>query len=169
MKKLFTIASLLLALAAGAFAQDSGKKISFGLGLEAALPPNAAFTGGAGLTARITYGLNEKMAITGTSGAIAFIPKSVSGVDMKPQINIPIKAGFKYMLTNRIYGLLESGYTITKTYFVNPANGSVMSASGSSFVYAPGVGVKFGGLDLGLRYEGYTGSGFLGLRLGYDF
>lgn len=169
MKKLFTAASLILALAAGAYAQESGKKIGFGLGLEAALPPNASFVGGAGLTARITYTLDEKMAITGTSGAIAFIPKKVTGIDMKPQINIPIKAGFRYMLTSKVYGLLESGYTITKVYYVNPGTGKVMSASGSSFTYAPGVGVKFGGLDLGLRYEGYTGGGFLGLRLGYDF
>lgn len=172
MKKLFTT-TLIFALALGVFAQDGAKtkKISFGVGLEGALPMGglkSIYPYGGGLTVRVTYNLDEKMAITGTSGVIAFIPKSVSGTSLKAQINIPFKAGYKYMLTEKIYGLVEAGYTMSKTYV--PTSSGVMSVSSSSFTYAPGVGIKLGILDTSLRYESYgSGANFLGLRLGLDF
>ena len=172
MKRLFTTATLLVALCVSAFAQDGKKKISFGIGLEGALPMGALKTVypiGAGLTARLTYAIDEKMAITGTTGAIAFIPDKAAGANAKAQLNIPIKAGYKYMLTDNVYGILETGYTISKAFYLDGA-GKLQSVSGSSFTYAPGVGAKLGFLDTSLRYESYgSGGNFLGLRLGFDF
>ncbi len=167
MKKLFTTATLMLALCVCVYAQDTKKGLKFGVGLEGALPTGmTGYSFGAGLTLRAQYALDDKMAITGTSGFIAFLPdKATMGANAKAQINIPIKAGFKYMLTGNVYGILESGYTISKFFVVNPATGNVMSLSGSSFTYAPGVGAKLGFLDASVRYEGYSGGGFVGLRL----
>ncbi len=166
MKKLFTTATLMLALCVCAYAQNSKKGLKFGVGLEGALPTGmTGYSFGAGLTLRTAYALDDKMAITGTSGFIAFLPdKATMGANAKAQINIPIKAGFKYMLTGNVYGILESGYTISKGFYLDAA-GNLQSVSGSSFTYAPGVGAKLGFLDASIRYEGYTGGGFVGLRL----
>ena len=176
MKLNFTFFSLMLLAftTTNLFAQDkeakSYKKVRIGLGLEAGLPMGAMdyykYAGGA--TLRVAVALNEKSAVTATSGAIAFIPEPIPNVDMKASINIPIKAGYKYMLTDRIYGLGEAGTTISKTYAVAP-NGQMISASGSSFTYAAGIGAHALRLDTSLRYEGYSNGGFLGLRVGFNF
>lgn len=176
MKNHFTIFSLMLLAftTTNLSAQDTGaksyKKIRIGLGLEAGLPMGAMdyyqYAGGASF--RVAVALNEKSAVTATTGAIAFVPEPIPNVDMKASINIPIKAGYKYMLSNKIYGLGEAGTTITKTYAVGPT-GQVISASGSSFTYSAGIGAHALRLDTSLRYEGYSNGGFLGLRIGFNF
>ncbi len=172
MKTRFTLAACLLILFAGStYAQKASKKFRIGLGVEGALPStglSAMYNFGAGATTRFAYSLDDKMAITLTTGAIAFLPKSIAkDADLKAQINIPIKAGFRYMITPKFYGIAETGVTIAKSYA--SVAGQTISATGSTFTYAPGIGVLLGGFDASLRYEGYTGAGFLGLRLGFNF
>ncbi|HEX8376525.1 MAG TPA: hypothetical protein VF602_01820 [Pedobacter sp.] len=175
MKRLFTICVVLLAFSFKSSAQDSEKsykKVRIGLGLEGALPMGGlktAYTYGGGATFRVAVALNEKSAVTATTGAIAFVPKDLSGIDLKAQINIPIKAGYKQMLTEKVYALGEAGTTMVKSYVVDPSTGKTISANGSSFTYSAGVGAHFLRLDTSLRYEGYQGAGFLGLRLGFNF
>ena len=168
---------MLLALVASqASAQDSEtksyKKVRIGLGLEGALPSGGLktmYNYGGGASFRVAVAFSEKSAVTATTGAIAFIPKDLAGgVDMKAQINIPIKAGYKYMLSNKVYALGEAGTSIVKSYAVDGA-GNVYSANGSAFTYAASIGAHALGLDTSLRYEGYSGAGFLGLRLGFNF
>jgi hypothetical protein len=175
MKKLFTMVIVMLAGLATttAYAQDGDyKKFSLGLGLEAALPVGNlgnAYSFGAGATIRATIGIDESSAFTITSGAIAFLAKDLGGgYKLKTQINIPIKAGYKYMLSDNFYAIGEAGITIAKSYASN-GNGGTVSASGSSFTYAPGLGLKLGAVDLSVRYEGYSGAGFIGARLGFNF
>jgi hypothetical protein len=88
MKKNFTLALvLLLAVVAGAAkAQDkSYKKVRIGLGVEGAIPTSAGYDYGAGATFRVAIALDENSAITGTTGVMAFIPKSITGVNTKAQ------------------------------------------------------------------------------------
>ncbi|QHS54858.1 hypothetical protein GWR56_04580 [Mucilaginibacter sp. 14171R-50] len=172
MKKLFTIAIIMVATltTSNLFAQ-SGFKL--GLAAEGALPMGAlktSYTVGGGLTIRAAFGLDETSAITLTSGAMAFLPKDLSnlGVDSKAQLNIPIKAGYKYMLSSNFYAIGEAGMSIIRSYY-SDSNGDLQSVSGSEFTYAPGVGVQLGGFDASVRYEGYSGAGFLGLRVGFNF
>lgn len=147
------------------------KKVRIGLGLEGGLPMGTlktAYKYAGGATFRVAVALNEKMAVTATTGAIAFIPEMIPNVDLKASINIPIKAGYKYMLSNKVYALGEAGTTMFKTYGV-ASNGQVVSSSSNGFTYSAGIGAHALRLDTSLRYEGYSNGGFLGLRLGFNF
>jgi hypothetical protein len=174
MKTKFTLALVVLLSLASTkmFAQEKG--LSFGLGLEGGLPIGSFANGynfGGGATVRLAYNLDETSAITATTGAIAFIPKDITGVDMKAQLNIPIKLGYKYMLGDVLYGLGETGFTIARVYMPTIAgtSGTLTSVSSTEFTYSVGVGAKLGAFDPSIRYEGYSGAGFLGLRLGFNF
>jgi hypothetical protein len=175
MKKISTLVLLMLAALTTtklyAQSSDDYKKFTLGIGLEGALPVsgiNNVYSVGGGATLRATIGLDKTSAITLTSGVIAFIPKSLGGgVDLKAEINIPVKAGYKYMLSDHVYAIGEAGMTFAKVYA--SAGGQLVSATGSNFTYAPGIGIQFGGFDTSLRYEGYSGAGFLGVRVGFNF
>ncbi len=110
------------------------------------------------------------MAVTGTTGVMAFVPEKITGVNTKAQLNIPIKAGYKYMLTSKVYALGEVGTTIVKSYYptVTGTTTTLNSVSSNAFTYSVGIGVHVG-VDASLRYEGYSNGGFLGLRLGFNF
>lgn len=76
---------------------------------------------------------------------------------------IPVKAGVKIFPTERFYfsGELGAGF-------------GTDDGQGTAFVYAPGIGLGLNnGIDLGLRYEGYSmdgGSiGQVALRIAYGF
>ncbi|MES2378393.1 MAG: outer membrane beta-barrel protein [Bacteroidota bacterium] len=174
MKTKFTLVLVMLfaLTATKMYAQTKDvKKLRIGLGVEGALPVGAWSSGyniGAGATLRIAYALNETSAITATTGAIAFIPKSITGVNTKASLNIPIKAGYKYMLSDSFYGLGEAGFTIAKSYYPT-GTGSLASVSSTNFTYSVGVGTHLGAFDPSIRYEGYSGAGFIGLRLGFNF
>lgn len=136
-------------------AQDSGlKKIRLGIGIEGALAGKGlkdSYSAGAGLTFRAQYNINREVGITLTSGVIAFIPKDLSGSskEAKAVIDIPVKLGGKYMITDYFYGMLELGISSIGVYY-SDANGDIQKApSSSSFTYAPGIGVKLGGVTSG--------------------
>lgn len=175
MKKLFTILMVVAAVAVGTntYAQNDGgatkKGLRFGIGLEGALPTGALkyYDAGAGLSFRFTKGLTDDFAGTLSVGAMGFFPTSTLTASSKASIFIPIKAGGKYYFGKNVYGSAEVGVTITKTYQNVGTTGGFVN--GSSFTYAPGVGVQFGGFDLGARYEGLDNGGFFGVRLGFDF
>ncbi|MES2275044.1 MAG: outer membrane beta-barrel protein [Bacteroidota bacterium] len=172
MKKNFTfaVALLLAVIAVSASAQDkSSEKFRIGLGLEGALPTNAGYNYGGGLTLRVAVPIGDASAVTGTTGVMAFIPKSISGVNSKAQLNIPIKAGYEYMFNGTLYGLGEAGFTIARVYIPSATTSSLSSVSSTDFTYSFGVGAHLGAFDPSLRYEGYSSAGFIGLRLGFTF
>lgn len=145
------------------------KKVRTGFGLEAALPIGSlsnAYNLGAGASFRLGVALDEKSAITGSVGAMAFIPKSISGTNTKAGLNIPIKAGYRYMLGKNVYALAEAGITSAKVYYPS-TSGSLTSASSTHFTYAANIGTQLGKFNASVRYEAYSSAGFIGLRLGF--
>jgi hypothetical protein len=172
MKKNFTFAIVLLlsVVALSASAQDkSSEKFRIGLGLEGALPTNAGYKVGAGATLRVAVPISDNSAVTGTTGVMAFIPKSMTGVNTKAQLNIPIKAGYEYMFNGTLYGLGEAGFTIARVYIPSTTTSNLSSVSSTDFTYSFGVGAHLGAFDPSIRYEGYSSAGFVGLRLGFTF
>ncbi len=164
----------------------------FGIGLEGALPMGDMkdlykYKVGAGATLRFSQGIAENFDLLLTSGAIGFIPEDLVNktIDTKASIFIPVKLGARLMLGQTFYLMGEAGVTFTKVYGVTSVNMTTGATTegfvnGSSFSYAPSLGVRFGGLDFGLRYEGLSDMNggnaatkspvnFLGLRIGYDF
>lgn len=174
MKKIITvavIACMTLSTIQVSAQEKSYKKVRLGMGLETGLPVgdlSTAYTFGAGGSFRLAVALSEKAAVTATAGAMAFIPKSISGVDLKAQLNVPIKAGLKYMLSGKIYTLGEAGATIARIYYPT-SSGQLQSVSSTEFTYAANIGAQLGRFDASLRYEGYSSAGFIGLRLGINF
>jgi len=186
-------------------AKPKGKAngFSFGIALEGALPmgalkePPSSYKYGGGGSLRFTQGVAAGFDLTLSAGGIVFVPEDLNNktIDTKVSVFIPIKLGGRIMLGDTFYVMGEAGMAITKVYqaktlTINGSSGTTTEGfvNGSTFVYAPSVGVRFGGLDLGLRYEGIsdvnggkvivlqtgvaptsTSGGFLGLRIGYDF
>lgn len=173
-KQLMILSVLFLLFSLTLQAQDTtstiGKRFKVGLGLEAALPLGnlgTAYSVGGGLTLRFLYKITPQFGATFTTGGIAFVPKSINKYS-KATLNIPIKVGGRYKFTDKFYGIMEVGITHSIIYYED-TNNNLAHTSGNSFTYAPGVGVLLGGFDVSLRYEGYSGAGFIGLRLGFFF
>jgi hypothetical protein len=176
-KQLLFLSVLFLFSSVTIHAQDTKttdeKKFKVGLGLDVALPTGAlgdAYSLGGGLSLRFLYKVTPQFGVTLTTGFDAFIPKNVNHLnnDSKASLNIPIKIGGRYKFTDKFYGIMEIGETHSIIYYKD-SEGNLAHVSGNSFTYAPGVGVLLGGFDVSLRYEGYSSSGFIGLRLGFFF
>jgi hypothetical protein len=185
MKKLLFIAALTAASFTG-FAQDekeADKKLSFSIGLEAALPFGdfgdfSSF--GIGGSAQGDYKVSPELAITLNAGYISYSAKTVSTIigfdpvtfapiygDVKGDAlgMVPVLAGIKYWFSSMIYGSGQLGLSFAT------GNG----ASGSNFTYAPGIGFQFSKFDVLLKYTGISSSGggsslsAVGLRAAYNF
>lgn len=170
MKKLFFIVALSVASVAAVKAQDT-KPLKFSLGLEAALPVGDFADGysfGIGGSVQADYSVAEKLALTLNAGYISFSGKTVEvfpGTSLKlPTVGfIPVLAGFKYALTEQLYGSAQLGATFADE-----------KDSGTAFTYAPGLGYKFSeNFDALLKYTGYSSdgssTGTVGLRIAYTF
>lgn len=173
MKKL-----ILLTAVAGLFAfssvnaQTKAPKLS--LGAEFALPMGDfgdAYKLGFGGSLQYQHPVAENLLVTGSAGYTTFTGKDVNifGFTTKlPAYNaIPVKAGARYYFGDNFFAAGELGAAF-----------GTKSGSSTAFVYAPGIGVDFpvadkGSVELGARYEGWsansTTSGFIGLRLAYNF
>lgn len=174
-KTLFTLLAGAMLLAGTSLKAQDVSGFKFGIGLEGALPTNglAGYDFGGGATLRFSKGVAPSFDVTFTPGLMAFVPKDLSNpsIDTKAALFIPLKLGGRYMLSKNFYLMGEAGLTIIKTYLpkASGSSGSFTSVNSNSFTYAPSIGARFGGLDIGVRYEGLDGAGFAGLRLGYDF
>jgi len=176
---------------------------SFGIALEGALPYGALkeapanYKYGGGGNIRFAQGIAKGLDLTLTAGGMVFAPEDVSNktIDTKVSVFIPVKLGGRVMLGETFYLMAEGGVTFTKVYqaktlTVTGTTGTVKEGfvNGSTFAYAPTIGARFGGFDLGLKYESIsdvnggkvivlqtgtaptsTSGSFLGLRIGYDF
>ena len=147
MKKysLFTIAVTCLMVLSfnAAKAQKESKTFSVGFGLEGGIPLGDikdAYDFSGGLTIRLSYHAGPGFA-TLTSGAIAFLPKSGLGSATKASIQIPVKAGYKYIFHKPFFVMGEIGYSSVKIY--SGDNGELVSNTLGGFTYAPSVGVNF--------------------------
>ena len=165
---------LLVCSAMSVSAQNDSKKWSLGFGLEAGSPTGDAkdsynFTGG--LTLRFSYKAGPGFA-TFTTGAVVFAPKSLQGQDTKAGLQIPFKAGYKYIFAKHLFIMGELGYSSFR-YYYKGLNNQLASTSTSGFTYAPTVGANFGAFEVGIKYESVSITGGnlsdFGLRLGFNF
>ncbi len=174
-KVLLVVLSCALALlTVSSDAQSAGKKWSIGFGLTGGLPLGNTktlfnFTGGMDLRFSIKAGPGYA---TLSAGANAFIPKTFTGVKTKAGLQIPVKAGYKYVIIPHLFVMGEAGFSSFRSYY-DDGNSNLVSSSTSGFTYAPSIGTQFGSFEAAIRYEGITVSGgtisFVGLRLGFNF
>ena len=166
MKKILLTLAVLGGVVFSSFAQsksDGGGK--FSIGLEAGLPVGNAsnfynFVIGGSL--KYAQPIATDVAFTISAGYSSFMGKTISGSKIQAAGFVPVKAGIKYNFVESFYGEAQLGAAF-----------ATQSGGGTAFVYAPGVGYNFGGgVDLGVRYEGWAHSGTVSqvaARLAYSF
>jgi hypothetical protein len=173
MKKLILMFSVFVLATGMVQAQKLSKKFSFGFGFDGGATSGAIsniYSGAGGLTLRAAYRVGPGF-VTLTSGGLAYIPKSINGATPSVGLQIPVKAGYKFIFLKHLYAMGELGFSSFKIY--NAVGGTVTSTSTSGFTYAPSIGAQFGAFDIGIRYEStsVTGGSFnlLGARIGFNF
>lgn len=160
--KFFLIMTMLLAC--GVASQAQLKRFSLGPYVEAGFPvgdfQDMNKTGyGVGLNADIK--LIAGFGVTGSVGYMRFGGKEVGTTKFETIQAVPVRVGLKYHLVSILYVKLEGG-----------AANFVGNLSGSSFLLAPGVGIRVLGLDVQAKYENWfreSGLGFFGLKAGFNF
>ncbi|WP_307289328.1 hypothetical protein [Pedobacter agri] len=153
---------------------------SISIGAEFGLPSgNFVSLSGIGLGGSIKadFPISTEFALTVNGGIMNFFGKRNQLINVKDLVYIPLKAGLKYQLGEHFYAEAQLG-----------AGLSASSGQKTIFVWSPGIGNQFkmagkNKLDLGIRYEGWTGKnetriiginntstkGFVGIRLAYVF
>jgi hypothetical protein len=172
MKKFLLALVLLSGAAFSSFAQTSKEGGKFSIGLEAGLPVGSykdvsSFVIGGSL--KYDHPIAENTFVTGSAGYNKFISKSDFKDIGYSFYGIPVKVGVKYFFAESFYGEAQLGAAFTRASADNTP-----SSSKTAFAYAPGIGYSFGGgVDLGVRYEGWAISGGtisqIAARLAYSF
>jgi len=175
MKKniIFVLLSFFSLISFRAIAQKESKTFSAGFGIEAGVPTGAlsdvySFTGG--LTIRGSYHVGPGF-VTLTTGAIGYAPKNVVGVTKKAGLEIPVRAGYKYIIQHHLFVMGELGYASFRSY-IGQHGDIVQSNTQGSFIGAPSVGAQWNAFEVSLRYGiNFTNSdgGDLALRIGFNF
>jgi hypothetical protein len=139
----------------------------FGIGVEAGVPTGNAHDiskielGG---TARLQYGADKGLAYTLTSGYYHMFGKEtpISGVDYPSVGIVPVKLGLKAFFADKVYFGAEAG-----------AGFETNKGGDTKLILSPGIGYAGKSLDVGLRYENFSGQsnnyGLVGLRVAYGF
>ena len=172
MKSVMMLVVVFLLGLSSLFAQKETKNFSVGFGLEGGVPAGGLkdiYNFAVGLTVRFSYKAGPGF-VTLTGGALGYDPKSVEGQPKKVGLQIPIKAGYKYIIEHHFFVMGEVGYSDFKSYY--GYNGTLMSTTSGSLMIAPTVGVQFNAFEIGLRYDAILKSGYGGLfalRLGFNF
>lgn len=164
-------------------AQRDSKKFSFGFGLEGGtvtgkFKSNDVYSGAGGITLRASYKVGPGFA-TLTSGALLYIPGNITTEntdDLKVGVQIPLKAGYKFIFLKHLFVQGEAGYSAFKVGYTNGESEEVKTESYGGFTYAPTVGANFGAFEIGVRYETVVKVGNPGtdlstamVRLGFNF
>ncbi|WP_412467864.1 hypothetical protein [Pedobacter sp. KLB.chiD] len=153
---------------------------SAGIGIASEIGlPSGNFSGlsgiGLGASVKADLPVAENFAITLNAGFMNFFGKRNPLFNVQDLTYIPAKAGLKYQLGESFYAEGQLGAAL-------PLN----KQQKTLFVWSPGIGNEFklsGGnkIDLGIRYEGWTGKndiisinksntkGFVGIRFAYVF
>lgn len=141
-----------------------------GVGVEGAIPTgdlNSFSNFSLGGTARLQYDTKSNICFMLTSGYYNVFAKSYTAgaTTVKPDAQgiVPVKAGIKVFAGEHIYFSGELGAGFETNY-----------AKNTKFIASPGIGyANAGGLDIGLRYENFTGQsdnyGLAALRIAYGF
>ncbi len=140
-----------------------------GLGLEGGYATKNFSNFELGGTARIQYDVAENLSLMLTPGFYHFFAKNGyaqvndKGVYTNDLNMIPVKVGLKSFFAPNFYLSAETG-----------AGFELNHAQETKLILSPGIGYAGNhGLDLGLRYENFSGNhsnyGLIGLRLAYGF
>lgn len=191
----FNCTARLLTLACCIFGLTSNaqtKRFSFGPYAELAVPD-----GNFHQTNKVGYGIGLNADVKVIAGFSLTLSGGYERFEAQPQVNvvsfpplpnafmvamrnptiiaIPLKAGVQYDLSSLFYVKAEAGCVslhgkeFDKTKPVVPPG---YTESGTSFLYAPGVGVHISHFDASLRYEHWAtnhGTGFWGIKTAYRF
>ncbi len=139
-----------------------------GLGLEGGIPTGSAHNFSnfeLGGTARLQYDASSDFAWTLTSGYYSMIGKAVptvSGTNYASLGIVPVKLGIKAFLGSDLYFGAEAG-----------AGFESHNGSNTKLILSPGLGWASKSVDIGARYENFSGQGnsygLVGLRIAYGF
>jgi len=180
MTKFFAVAGIaaasLFTSKVNAQSTTPANKWRFGIGVEGFVPTgNLSNISNVGLggTARIQYGVNQNVALMITSGYYNAFGKSgdpYTSNGKYPSFGmVPLKAGIKGYLGSGFYlsGEVGAGFE-TRDVYAN-ANGS----KDTKLILSPGLGYSFKYVDIGARYENFSGQGnnygMAALRIAYGF
>jgi len=173
---------LLLTVIAGTFAFSnvsaqkkdpamSGQKL--GIGVDFGLPTgdlNKGYKLGIGGSLLFQTPVAQNLNFTASAGYLSFTGKEftspgIGTYKVQSYAAIPVKAGLRYFLAENIFVGGELGAAF-----------GTSSGAGTSFVYAPNLGVEFpvadkSTIELGARYESWSKgpARFVGFRLAYNF
>lgn len=155
-------------------AQSNDSKFRFGIGIDGLLPVGN-FTNtvnfGLAITPRLQYNVDNKFALTFTSGFYHFFTKKIfitegfgAGSSIENDLDIvPVKAGLKYFVLPRIYVAGEVGAGFEVEDGGGPAD----------LIWSPSLGYASKNWDIGLRYENFRGpyssAGMFGICVAYGF
>jgi hypothetical protein len=137
-----------------------------GVGVEAGAPTGNAHDGSnfeLGGTARLQYGADKGLAWTLTSGYYNFFGKEIgNGLKTSSAGIVPAKLGIKAYFADKIYFSAEAG-----------AGFETGTGGDTKLILSPGLGWSSSSVDVGLRYENFSGQGnsygLVGLRIAYGF
>ncbi|QJD97817.1 hypothetical protein HH214_19010 [Mucilaginibacter robiniae] len=194
MKKLSKLIALASFAVMGLFASKANAQSGtpanawrFGIGVEGMLPTGNLHNisnVGLGGTARIQYGINNNVALTLTSGYYNYFGKEntatyVNGTNVTRVTNkavdfgmVPVKAGIKAYVGSGFYvaGEIGAGFETKDAYKGQTGD---YNEKATKLILAPGVGYSWTNVDLGVRYENFSGNnnnyGMVALRLAYGF
>jgi hypothetical protein len=161
----------------------NGKSISFGLDVDRVIGPlNDRYHYGFGGSVKLEIPVKVGLSLTASAGYVLFAPNGTFqntidfyNLDIQNYKFIPVKVGAKYYLTNHFYGEVQTGAVFSED-----------KRSTTGVIYSPGLGWSYAitdrhGVDLGIRYEGWTVTdksgyqpannvnNFIGFRVAYKF
>jgi hypothetical protein len=145
---------------------NPGDTWRLGIGIEGGIPTgnlNTFSNFDLGGTARLQYDTKSNLSFMLTTGYYNVFAKEINGFKPDALGLVPVKAGLKVFATENIYFSGEAGAGFETNYGKN-----------TKFIVSPGIGyANYKGLDIGLRYENFSGQsdnyGLVGLRVAYGF
>ena len=187
MKKLLTIICTinLSMLSLETIAQKETKKWSIGFLSEIGLSQGEianTFKFSTGASLRFSYHAGPGFA-TLSAGGIAYIPKNLlsdvfdtsssSLNKLKVGLQIPIKAGYKFIFKNHFFVMAEIGISSYNYYYTDAKGDGQSIKYKGCFTFAPSAGFQFNALEIGFKYETFQANGEsvsnIALRSGFNF
>jgi hypothetical protein len=172
-KTLIIFLSLAIFCASNTLAQKETKQNSVGFAIEMGEPTgniSELYSISAGLTIRYSHHVGPGF-ITVTTGLLGYAPKTEAGLPKQAAIQIPVRAGYKYIIEHHYFIMGELGYSYFR-YYYKGGDGGVASANRNSMTFAPSAGIQFNAFEIGLRYGlniTNNDGGVIALRIGFNF